>query len=116
MSFRSTVNLVRVLKTRLFDIPDRGAVTVTCDGHMDRPAPCRVPTYSIELEEKGLLFDSSHGEKAYPANGSKHSESWHDLPSGRYYLIISISNTDPNCHLIGTITVTSATPTHERAP
>ena len=105
MSFTSTINLTRVLKTRIFDVPDRGGLTVTCDGHMDRPAACRAPTYSIELEKKGIFFDSSYGEKAYPANGSNHSESWHDLPSGRYYLIVSVDNTDPNCRLVGTIKV-----------
>lgn len=105
MSFTSTINLSRVLKTRLFDVPDQGSLTVTCDGHMDRPAPCPVSSYSINLEKKGVLFDSSYGEKSYPANGSNHSESWHKLPAGRYYLIISISNSNPNCRLIGSIAV-----------
>ena len=87
MRFTSTIDLIRVLKSRVFDVRDKITVVVTCNGRMDRPAPCPFPVYSIELEEKGLVVDSSHGERLYPANGSSHSEAWHDLPSGRYYLI-----------------------------
>ena len=87
------------------DAPNNGTVTVTCDGHMDRPAACPIQVYSIELVAKGTVIDSSKGVKTYPANGSNHGESWRGLPAGQYYLNIWIDNSNPNCHLIGTINV-----------
>ena len=107
MGFTSTINLSRVLKTRVFDVSANRAITVICDGRMDRPGPCAMPAYSIELVQKGILLDSSKGARSYPANGVAHTETWSGLPSGRYSLVISINNSNPNCRLIGTINVTT---------
>lgn len=104
MSFTSTIDVTRALKTRAFDVPNNGTVMVTCDGHMDRPGGCPFLSYSVEVVREGILSDSGRGARAYPI-GARHAEAWRNLPAGRYYLLVSIDNSNPNCHLVGNITV-----------
>lgn len=96
-----------------FDIPQGASLTITADGGWDRPNACPAPgthPYVITpFRQSGVLGHYTAGldPRSYPSNGGKHSETWHNVPGGRYIVEISAGSHGPECRLVGTLTITS---------
>jgi hypothetical protein len=106
-SFTEPIKFNRLKEIRqYFSVPNRGVVTVAAHARWDRPAQCRLPTYKIELVEKGTILDTGAGARAYPTSGAPHTETWSGLGAGRYYFMLSSTNDNPYCEVVGTMNVT----------
>jgi Domain of unknown function (DUF4157) len=110
--FSSTMEIChRLLRSRVFHV-SQGGLAVTADaGWNSSPewqgtdAPvCGKKSYSITLNQKGLIYDSEYGSCEFEM-GSPASRIWTNLPEDDYYLDIWTNNTNPNCCLSGEIEV-----------
>lgn len=105
--FVSTFRIrTRLPSSRLFPVT-RGAVTVSSSARWDRPASCPVRDYHIQLHKSESWYrpNRSFGSARFPISRAANF-TWNNLPSGNYYLEIWVGNTNPNCILLGDITVT----------
>jgi hypothetical protein len=104
--FTSTLLVSRHLESRDFIVPAHATITVTEDGHWDRPAPCGGPTYTVTLFRKFLgLVPQDLGARAHVASGVTHTEVWSNVAGGTYFLEIHTAQDNPGCNLIGSISV-----------
>ena len=94
------------LRSRIFSVSS-GSATVTSSARWDRPGSCSIREYSIGLRksEPWYLPDQTFGSFRFPIPGSA-SPTWSGLPTGNYYLEITVGNSNPYCVLLGDITVT----------
>lgn len=106
-AFSSTISIRHAfLKSRNFSVSG-GTVSVTINASWDRgPAHCSGTDFQVTLKkEVDFWFDDNFGTRNFPV-GSRHTETWSDLPSGTYYLEITRSDGDiGHCILQGSIDV-----------
>ena len=85
------------------------SITVATNINWDRPADCGPGgSFFITLKRvRSFIWDSNEGENSFPV-GSPGSNTWSGLDEDSdYYLEIRSANTNPNCCLTGSITVTT---------
>jgi hypothetical protein len=88
-------------------VPAHGAVAVAAHATWDRPAACKLPTFTIELVKAGLF--GSEGSRTYATTGATTTQTWTNLGVGTYHLVFDTANDDIKCVLEGAVTV-SVTP------
>ncbi len=89
--------------TTTFVVSARGTVTIAAHATWDRPASCKVPTFTIELVKAGLF--GSKGARTYPASGATTTQKWTNLGAGTYHLVFDSVNDMAECQLLGGVTV-----------
>lgn len=108
-NFPSTMEIChRVLESRHFEVTD-GSVMVDLTPHLsgtDNPA-CINHNFQIELSRDiSWGFDMHLPALDMNSGGGRQVAGWMGLPNGTYYLTISRSYDNPDCCLMGEMTVT----------
>lgn len=95
----------RLPSTRIFPVSS-GTVSVTSTARWNWPARCPVKTYQMTLwRNVDWWFDDNKGTRTFTV-GTTGTQSWSGLESGDYYLEIYVPSGNPDCVLLGNITVT----------
>lgn len=95
----------RLPQSRIFPVTS-GTASVTSSARWDRPAACPIRQYTITLwRNVDWWFDENLGTKTFVIPGTT-TATWTGLPSGNYYLEIYVGSTNPDCILLGNVTVT----------
>jgi hypothetical protein len=86
-----------------FVVSAHGTVSIAAHATWDRPASCKLPTFTIELVKAGLF--GSKGARTYPTSGTTTTQKWTDLGVGTYHLVFDSTNDTAECQLLGGVTV-----------
>jgi hypothetical protein len=94
----------RLPKSRIFPVTS-GTINVTSSARWDRPSACQVRQYTITPHRVGWVWDDDFEPKTFVIPGTT-NRTWSGLPQGDYYLEIFVGSSNPECILLGNVTVT----------